>query len=97
MRFEWDEKKNEINIRKHGVDFADASEMFTAPMLVKPDRRKHYGETRYIGLGQIQGRIMVMVYTERKGDVCRIISLRKANRREQKTFEKTVKDKLGAP
>lgn len=95
MWFEWDEKKNKINTRKHGVDFSDAWEMFTFPMLVMSDRRKNYGETRHIGLGNIQGRIMVMVYTERKRNVIRIISLRKANKREQANFEKAIKNKLG--
>jgi uncharacterized DUF497 family protein len=35
MRFEWDERKNRINIRKHGLDFADAEEMFMHPLLVQ--------------------------------------------------------------
>ena len=69
--------------------------MFTSSMLVKSDRRKDYGETRYIGLGYIQSRIMAMVYTERKGTVLRIISLRKANKREQAKFEKAIQDRLG--
>lgn len=59
------------------------------------DRRKSYGEPRHIGMGFIQGRVMVMVYTEREGNVIRIISLRKANKREQNKFKKAIQDRLG--
>jgi len=46
MRFEWDEKKNKANIKKHGLDFADAPEMFDHPMLVSLDTRYDYDEDR---------------------------------------------------
>jgi len=46
VRFEWDEAKRHANIAKHGVDFLDAPEMFEGPMLVAPDTRKEYGESR---------------------------------------------------
>jgi len=95
MRFEWDERKCRENIDKHGVDFADGIQMFSSPMLVMSDRRKPYGEPRHIGMGFIRGRIMVMVYTEREGKVIRIISLRKANKREQTKFKKAIQDRLG--
>lgn len=94
MQFEWDEEKCKKNIETHGMDFVDAAELFSSPMLVIPDVRKQYGEHRYIGMGEIQGRIMVIVYTERKGDVIRIISLRKANKREQSKFKKEIKNRL---
>lgn len=94
MPFEWDEKKNERSISERGVDFADAPEMFDGPMLVARDDREDYGEPRYIGMGTIRGRLMVVVYTERQPDVVRIISLRKANKREQKRFEKAIADQL---
>jgi len=95
MRFEWDERKCRKNIDKHGVDFADGVQMFSSPMLVLSDRRKSYGEPRQIGMGFVQGRVMVMVYTEREGNVIRIISLRKANKREQTKFKKAIQDRLG--
>jgi hypothetical protein len=96
MRFEWDEAKNEKNIRQRGVDFEDAAEMFEGPMLVRPDGRKSYGETRYIGFGFVQGRLMAVAFTERDPDIVRIISLRKANKREQANFEKAIQDGLDA-
>jgi uncharacterized DUF497 family protein len=46
MQFEWDEQKNLANIRKHGFSFADAWEIFDAPMLVDLDDRRNYGEDR---------------------------------------------------
>ena len=87
MRFEWDKAKNERNIRDRGLDFADAPEMFDSLMLVLPDTRKDYREVRYIGVGPVKGRIMDVVYTERRSDVIRIISFRKANSREKKRYE----------
>jgi uncharacterized DUF497 family protein len=51
MRFEWDEVKRRANMRKHGFDFADVAEMFSGTMLVYPDTRHDYKETRWSGLG----------------------------------------------
>ena len=95
MKFEWDEGKNKTNIRKRGLDFADASKMFNGLMLVSADDRKDYGEQRFIGFGLLQSRLMAVVYTERTPDIVRIISFRKANRREQELFEKEIKNRLG--
>jgi uncharacterized DUF497 family protein len=44
MIFEWAELKNRANIRKHGLDFADAEEMFRGVLLVRPDMREDYGK-----------------------------------------------------
>jgi uncharacterized protein len=96
MKFEWDKSKNEANIQKSGLDFADAVQMFDVPMLIKPDARTDYGERRNIGFGLMQGRLMAVVFTERASDVIRIISLRKANKREKAFFEKEIKNRLGA-
>jgi hypothetical protein len=51
MKFAWDEQKNQSNIRKHGFSFADAWEIFAAPMLIDLDDRFDYGEDRWIGIG----------------------------------------------
>lgn len=92
MRFEWDSKKNEINIRERGVDFADAKEMFEYELFVAPDIRKNYGENRHVGVGYIQNRLMVVVFTKRKFNTIRIISLRKANKREQAKFKTSTQN-----
>ncbi|MBZ5571067.1 MAG: BrnT family toxin [Acidobacteriia bacterium] len=95
-RFEWDENKNQQNIKKHGFDFVDAERMFDGIFLFRSDTRKDYGENRSIGIGAIRGRIAVVVFTERDTETIRIISLRKATRRERKEYEKAVQNELEA-
>lgn len=94
MKFEWDENKNQANIEKHNADFNDTKSMFNHDLLVIPDTRVKYQEHRYIGFGYVQGRLMNVVYTERLPDIIRIISFRKANSREQRSYEK-YKNRLG--
>jgi uncharacterized protein len=96
MRFKWNKHKNRANIQKHGLDFADAWKIFTRPMLVALDDRDDYDEDRWIGIGILQSRVVVVVYTERSKDTIRIISLRKAQSHEQKRYEKVLRDQLGA-
>ncbi len=95
MQFEWDEEKNQANIRKHGLDFADAWEIFAAPMLTALDDRDDYGEDRWIGVGLLRSRVVVVVYTERGEDIIRIISLRKALTYERTRYEQALRDQLG--
>lgn len=96
MRIEWDEHKNRINIHKHGIDFADAWEIFISPMLVSLDDHEDYGEDRWIGIGILRSRVVVIVYTERDEDTIRIISVRKALTHERKRYEKNLRDRLGS-
>jgi uncharacterized DUF497 family protein len=95
-KFQWDEAKNRANIRKHGFDFADAAEMFRGGFFYEPDTREEYGEKRWTGLGMIQGRIVHVVFVERSQETIRVISLRKASRRECKEYEKAIQDRLEA-
>jgi hypothetical protein len=92
MNFEWDERKNQTNILKHGFSFADAWAIFDAPMLLDIDERTDYGEERWIGIGLLQARIVVVVYTETNDDTIRIISLRKALRNERDAYEQIFGD-----
>ena len=94
MRFEWDEEKNKENIRKHELDFADAWEIFDAPMLTNLDTREDYEEDRWIGIGFLKNFVVVVVYTENE-DVIRIISLRKALKHERTRFEEALRNELG--
>jgi uncharacterized protein len=96
MTLEWSEAKNRSNIRKHGFDFADAEEMFRGVLLVRPDTREDYGETRWIGIGTIQGRVAFVAFAELPQDTIRIISLRKADHEERKEYEKAIQDGLEA-
>lgn len=90
MHFEWDDNKNRINIRKHGIDFADVIDIFRHPMLTLLDDREDYGEERWIALGWIKAVIGVVVYVEREGDVIRIVSARKATKNEVRRYEQSI-------
>ena len=85
MLFEWDESKRQANFTKHGVDFEVAPVVFSGITVTVMDTRKDYGEARCITLGTLQGRVVVVVHTQR-GETTRIISMRKANEREQRIY-----------
>ncbi len=82
MRFEWDEKKRLINLQRHGIDFADVSEVFANDTFVVLDNRYDYGETRFVTFGLIDGEVVAVVNTDNE-DVIRVISIRKATKNEQ--------------
>ena len=85
--FEWDDVKNSACFTSRGFDFAYAVRAFFAPRrIVVQDRRWDYGEDRYRLTGMIDGRANVVVYTAR-GSAIRIISARKANRKEISDYE----------
>jgi uncharacterized protein len=84
--FEWDEKKNRANQAKHGIPFDILPECFKGPMLVKLDNRLDYGETRWVAIALLSVVPVVIVYTER-GQNIRLISARKADRRERERFK----------
>ena len=85
MHFEWDEQKNQVNIRKHGLDFADAPAVFAGVTFTFEDDRFDYEEQRFITLGILAGKVVVIAHTERD-DKVRIISMRKATKYEQKLY-----------
>lgn len=92
MNFEWDELKNQLNICKYGIDFADVTDMFNHPMLTLLDNRENYGEERFVGIGWIQTLIGVVVYVEGHEDTIRIISARKATKQEVHHYEQRIKN-----
>ena len=93
IRYEWDETKRIKNLAKHGIEF-EAILRFDWSMSVSgPDRRVTYGEERIVAFAPIDGRLHATVYTTR-GDIRRIISLRKANRREQASYAAAVLARL---
>lgn len=97
MEFEWDESKRRQNLRKHGLDFADAHYLFDGPMLTRLDTREQYPEPRWIGIGFIRTICAVLAFTEREeGQIIRVISFRKALTHERKAFEKAIQDQLGS-
>jgi len=96
MIFKWDEAKNCSNVRKHGLDFADAEEMFRGMLIAEPDTRQDYGEKRWRGIGTIRGRTTVVIFTELAPETVRIISLRRAHHEEREEYEKAIQNGLEA-
>lgn len=88
MNYEFDPAKDESNIDKHGVALADAEGFEWETAVVREDTRKQYAEQRFEATGYIGDRLHVMVYCLRP-DAVRVISLRKANKREEKRYAET--------
>lgn len=88
LNFEWDGRKAKVNAAKHGVSFEEAATVFADPLsLTIPDPDHSQVEERFIILGKSHtGKLLVVVHTER-GDNLRIISARRASRRERKNHE----------
>lgn len=84
---EWNKRKNETNFKKHGFHFESAALVFSGAYITQEDTRKDYGERRFLSMGTLglNGRVVIVAYT-RRGSKLRIISMRKANQREQKIF-----------
>ena len=91
MRFEWDENKRLINIRKHGIDFADVPSIFELDTVTVLDDRFEYGEALYQTLGLLKARVILVVHTESE-TIIRIISARKANKYEEETYFNEISD-----
>ena len=89
MDFEWDEAKNQSNIRKHLISFEEAQTIFDGEHLTVEDDRFPHSEERYLSLGKLvlaqSSLIIAVVHTER-GERTRLISARRANRRERKLY-----------
>ncbi len=81
MKIEFDSSKDASNIEKHNVSLADATKLEWNDLLAKQDDRNDYSELRMIGYAPIGSRVYCVVYTDRD-NTRRIISLRKANKRE---------------
>jgi uncharacterized protein len=92
VNFEWDEDKNRENIRKHGLDFGGAWQVFQGPLVIDLDLRTEYGEDRWIVIGLLGNRTVVVTFALRGTQIIRIISFRKASRHERKRFEEEIGD-----
>lgn len=97
MRFSWDARKSNRNLRERGFDFEFATQIFDDATLERVDSRRDYGERRVIALGKAQGIMLTVVYTDRadaSGEVNRrIISARKSNRREREAYKEATSAK----
>lgn len=92
MEFEWDETKSNACFTQRGFDFAYVLRaFFDSDRVIRKDSRWDYGEDRHWILGMIDGRVFFVVYTARSS-VIRIISARKANKREVDDYENSTRE-----
>jgi hypothetical protein len=82
VEFEWDPAKSAAAEQRRGISFDRAAEIFLGPLVEWPDDRKPYGEQRIRAIGETSGELLHVVYT-RRGSVIRLISARRANRKER--------------
>jgi uncharacterized DUF497 family protein len=83
--FEWDPAKRAANLRKHGIGFVRAVQVFEGFVSQQLDDRRDYGEPRIIATGELGDAVLTVVYTSR-GSSLRIISARRANAREARAY-----------
>ena len=81
----YDAVKRQLNLRQHGIDLAECEATFDEPMLTQEDDRETYGEQRFISLGWLKDRVVVLVWTDRK-DGPHLISCREGEPHEQETY-----------
>jgi uncharacterized DUF497 family protein len=93
VRYEWDEAKRLANIQKHGIDFTGIEKVFAGKTVTILDDRFDYGESRFISLGLLSGRVIVIAHTE-TDEVIRIISARKATKNEEAGYLQEIPDGL---
>lgn len=89
MEISYDPAKRAATLEERGLDFVDSPEVFSGPIFELEDDRFDYGEKRYITIGLLRGRMVVLVWTPR-GEARHIISIRKANEREQARFKSRI-------
>ena len=92
VRFEWDPEKAAVNLAKHGIAFEDAARVFDDPLQRSRQDRAEGGELRWQTLGMVAGLLVLLLvaHTWREEDdeeIIRIISARRANRRERRDYE----------
>lgn len=91
IEFEWDQAKAETNRKKHGVSFETASRVFADPFALVEQDRIQGGEYRWKTLGMVEGCLLLLVAhtvrNEDKTEIIRIISARRASRKERRRYE----------
>ena len=85
MHFTWHESKRQVTLQRRGLDFAQAEQVFVGPTFTFEDDREEYGEQRWVTLGLLNGIVVVIVHTETVDEI-RVISMRKAEKDEQRLF-----------
>jgi uncharacterized DUF497 family protein len=92
QQFEWDPTKEKANRKKHGLSFHEAKELFTSgiDILEIYDEEHSDAEDRFIAIGTIRAGFIVVVYTEPHDEIIRIVSARKATKKEIQLFIDTM-------
>lgn len=85
----FDPAKRDVTLRERGLDFAEAGTLFAGLTMTVPDERRDYGEDRFQTYGLMDGRLIMVVWTQR-GEARHIFSMRKCNEREQTKFGATL-------
>jgi uncharacterized protein len=85
IRYTWDEEKRQRTLAARGLDFADAPLVFDGIVFTFEDDRMDYGEQRWVTLGMLRGRVVVVIHSETESEI-RIISMREANKNEQGVY-----------
>ena len=88
MNYQWNPEKADVNLNKHGIDFADAVGVFEDEWALTLEEQFFAGEQRFVSIGtDFLGRVVVVVYTYR-GDDIRLISARRATKNERNVYER---------
>jgi hypothetical protein len=92
VKFTWDEEKNRLNQRKHGVSFAEAAELFESGVdyLEIFDDEHSVTEDRFIAIGPIRRGLVLVVWTERDEETIRIIGARWTTKAERRLYDQYV-------
>jgi len=85
----WDEKKRLLNLKRHGIDFADVECIFDRGMHSEEDRSANYAELRINSLGLLHGRVVRLIWTPAE-DGARIISCRYGDRHDTEIYFKSI-------
>jgi uncharacterized DUF497 family protein len=86
----WDDKKRRANIKSHGLDFVGCEAIWDDFTVTREDRRQRYNEQRLVTFGRLNGQVVVVVYTERRGRP-HVISLRRAEKYEARYYIEEAK------
>jgi uncharacterized protein len=89
--FTWDARKRQENLRKHGLDFADAYRIFNGFTVTQEDVLGSYGERRFVTLGLLNWLVVSVIHTERTSGI-RVISIRHATKYETQTYFESLAD-----
>lgn len=81
----WDENKRKVNLKRHGIDFAELESVFDLPMYTNEDKSAAHSEKRLRSFCLFKGRVVVLIWTC-QGELTRLISCRYGDRRETRTY-----------